>query len=84
MLNNRPVSWPTLIQNHANLRHFQDLLGRRSLATTERYLRLTIADLKEAHANSVHGSRHDQARRPIDFPVRAGLLSPEQSLQTYG
>ena len=39
-----------LIQNHANLRHVQDLLGHRSLATTERYLRLTITDLKEAHA----------------------------------
>jgi integrase/recombinase XerD len=39
-----------LIQNHANLRHVQDLVGHRSLATTERYLRLTITDLKEAHA----------------------------------
>ena len=41
-----------LIQNHASLRHVQDLLGHRSLATTERYLRLTITDLKEAHAKS--------------------------------
>ncbi len=39
-----------LVQNHANLRHVQDLLGHRSLTTTERYLRLTITDLKEAHA----------------------------------
>jgi site-specific recombinase XerD len=39
-----------LVQNHANLRHVQDLLDHRSLATTERYLRLTITDLKEAHA----------------------------------
>jgi integrase len=39
-----------LIQNRANLRHVQDLLGHRSLATTERYSRLTITDLKEAHA----------------------------------
>jgi site-specific recombinase XerC len=38
-----------LIQNHANLRHIQDLLMHRSLATTKRYLRLTITDLKEAH-----------------------------------
>ena len=38
-----------LLKNHANLRHVQDLLGHRSLATTERYLRLTITDLKEAH-----------------------------------
>ena len=39
-----------LIQNRGNLRQVQDLLGHRSLATTERYLRLTITDLKEAHA----------------------------------
>ena len=38
-----------LLQNHAHLRHVQDLLGHRSLATTERYLHLTIADLKAAH-----------------------------------
>jgi site-specific recombinase XerD len=49
-----PHVWRTcatqLIQNHANLRHVQDLLGHRSLSTTERYLRLTITDLKEVHA----------------------------------
>jgi integrase/recombinase XerD len=39
-----------LVQNHANLRHVQDLLGHRSLTTTERYLQITITDLKEAHA----------------------------------
>jgi integrase/recombinase XerD len=39
-----------LIQNRANVRHVQEMLGHRSLSTTERYLWLTIADLKEAHA----------------------------------
>jgi integrase/recombinase XerD len=39
-----------LVKNNANLRHVQDLLGHGSLATTERYLSLTIGDLKEAHA----------------------------------
>ena len=38
-----------LLKNKANLRHVQEILGHRSLATTERYLRLTITDLKEAH-----------------------------------
>ncbi len=38
-----------LLKNNANLRHVQDLLGHGSLSTTERYLRLTITDLKEAH-----------------------------------
>ncbi len=48
-----------LVQNHANLRHVQDLLGHRSLSTTERYLRLTITDLKEAHAK-FHPREKDQ------------------------
>jgi integrase/recombinase XerD len=39
-----------LVKNNANLRHVQDLLGHGSLATTERYLQLTIGDLKAAHA----------------------------------
>ncbi len=38
-----------LLQNKANLRHVQEILGHRSLATTERYLRVTITELKEAH-----------------------------------
>jgi site-specific recombinase XerD len=37
------------VKNKANLRHVQEILGHRSLATTERYLHLTITDLKEAH-----------------------------------
>ena len=38
-----------LLQNKANLRHVQEILGHRSLVTTERYLRVTITELKEAH-----------------------------------
>lgn len=38
-----------LLQNRANLRHVQEMLGHKSPATTERYLRVTIADLKDAH-----------------------------------
>ena len=38
-----------LLKNNANLRHVQALLGHKSLATTERYLHLTITDLKAAH-----------------------------------
>lgn len=38
-----------LVQNKANLRHVQEIMGHRLLTTTERYLHLTIADLKEAH-----------------------------------
>jgi len=39
-----------LLKNKANLRHVQEILGHRSLATTERYLSLTITDLKAAHS----------------------------------
>lgn len=51
-----------LIQNKANLRHVQELLGHRSLATTERYVHLTIADLKEAHRK--YHPREKDARQP--------------------
>jgi integrase/recombinase XerD len=38
-----------LLKNEAKLRHVQAILGHRSLATTEKYLHLTITDLKQAH-----------------------------------
>lgn len=38
-----------LVQNQANLRHVQEMLGHRLLTTTERYLHLTVTDLKAAH-----------------------------------
>jgi integrase/recombinase XerD len=50
-----------LLKNNANLRHVQEILGHKSLATTERYLRLTITDLKEAH-RKFH-PREQQLRR---------------------
>ena len=51
-----------LLQNKANLRHVQEILGHRSLATTERYLHLTITELKEAHRR-FHPREQDQKRR---------------------
>jgi len=51
-----------LLKNKANLRHVQEILGHRSLATTERYLSLTITDLKEAHAKC-HPRERDYARQ---------------------
>jgi integrase/recombinase XerD len=50
-----------LVQNHANLRHVKELLGHGSLSTTERYLQLTITDLKEAHARFHPRERADMA-----------------------
>jgi integrase/recombinase XerD len=51
-----------LVQNHANLRHVQDLLGHQSLSTTERHLRLTITDLQEAHSKC-HPREKEQSVR---------------------
>lgn len=54
-----------LLQNKANLRHVQEILGHRSLATTERYLRLTITELKEAHRkfHPRENGRHPEPNR---------------------
>ncbi|MCK4248437.1 MAG: tyrosine-type recombinase/integrase [Candidatus Omnitrophica bacterium] len=38
-----------MVQNQANLRHVQELLGHKSITTTQKYVQLTITDLKEAH-----------------------------------
>ena len=46
-----------LLHNNANLRHVQTLLGHASLATTERYLWLTVSDLK-----AMHRHRHPRER----------------------
>jgi integrase/recombinase XerD len=51
-----------LLKNDANLRHVQEMLGHKSLATTERYLRLTITDLKEAH-RKFHPREQQQRRK---------------------
>jgi len=39
-----------LLQNKANLRHIQEILGHASLETTQLYTSVTIQELKEAHA----------------------------------
>ena len=51
-----------LVKNNANLRCVQEMLGHKSLATTERYLRLTITDLKEAH-HKFHPREQQQRRK---------------------
>ena len=38
-----------MIRNRANIRHVQEMLGHAKLDTTQKYLQLTITDLKEAH-----------------------------------
>lgn len=38
-----------MLQNNANIRHVQELLGHRSLESTQRYTQLTIIDLKQTH-----------------------------------
>ena len=38
-----------MLRGRANIRHIQELLGHRSLETTQRYTRLEITDLKKEH-----------------------------------
>ena len=55
---NKPVTCHTfrhscathMVRNNANLRHVQEMLGHAQLTTTQKYIRLTINDLKEAHS----------------------------------
>jgi hypothetical protein len=51
-----------MIQNGANLRHIQEMLGHHKLETTQRYLHMTIMDLKQAH-HQFHPRESDVARR---------------------
>ena len=39
-----------LLQNKANLRHIQEILGHASVLSTQVYTSVTIEELKEAHA----------------------------------
>ena len=38
-----------MIRNRAGIRHVQEMLGHTCLTTTQKYINLTITDLKEAH-----------------------------------
>ena len=65
-----------LLKNNANLRHVQQILGHASLATTERYLRLTITDLKEAH-RKFHPREQQQRRK--EAHLNALALPPKKT-----
>lgn len=39
-----------MIRNRAGIRHVQEMLGHSNLNSTQKYLQLTITDLKEAHS----------------------------------
>ncbi len=51
-----------MVQNGVNLRHLQELLGHQQLETTQRYLYLTINDLRKAH-HRFHPREIEVARR---------------------
>ncbi|VAX34826.1 hypothetical protein MNBD_UNCLBAC01-958 [hydrothermal vent metagenome] len=38
-----------MVRNKAGLRHVQEMLGHSSINTTQKYIQLSIVDLKEAH-----------------------------------
>lgn len=45
----RVTTATSMLRAGANVRHVQELLGHRSVATLEPYLKLTITELKDAH-----------------------------------
>jgi integrase/recombinase XerD len=46
-----------MLQNHADIRHVQELLGHQDLTTTQIYTRLLPFDLKQAHRRSHPGEK---------------------------
>ncbi len=69
-----------MVQNGANLRHVQEMLGHHDLTTTERYLHLTILDLKEAHR------KHHPREKEIALRQKRGqnTLHAGNTLSTNG
>ena len=72
-----------LLQNKANLRHVQEILGHRSLATTERYLHLTITELKAAHV-PLPSARTRSSARSLRVVIIFLPLPSRKSLATAG
>jgi integrase/recombinase XerD len=56
-----------LLQGKADIRHIQEILGHRSLATTQIYTKVEIADLKKVH-------RHCHPRERKEVPVNDGWV----------
>ena len=57
-----------MLDNGADVRHIQAMLGHASLATTERYTHVAISKLQQVHART-----HPAARVPAEpTPSRLG------------
>jgi integrase/recombinase XerD len=56
-----------LLQGKADIRYIQEILGHRSLATTQIYTKVEIADLKKVH-------RHCHPRERKEVPVNDGWV----------
>jgi integrase/recombinase XerD len=68
-----------MLENGADIRFIQAILGHAQLTTTEIYTHVTIAKLKEVHAltHPAEGAAARQARRPLEAGTLLNTLAAE-------
>ena len=59
-----------VLRSGANMYHVKEMLGNESLDTLKHYARLTITDLKKAHAKCHPRRRKDDDNRAIRLKTR--------------
>lgn len=55
-----------MLDNGADLRHVQEMLGHAAIITTQRYTHVSIAKLKAVHAATHPGARLESRRHAED------------------
>jgi integrase/recombinase XerD len=69
-----------MLENGADIRFIQAILGHAQLTTTEIYTHVTIAKLKEVHAltHPAEGAAARHARRPPETDTLLNTLAAEE------
>ncbi|MFO0028011.1 MAG: tyrosine-type recombinase/integrase, partial [Pseudomonadota bacterium] len=60
-----------MLDNGADLRHVQEMLGHAAIITTQRYTHVSIAKLKAVHAATHPGARLERRMMRDDDPDAA-------------